>query len=314
MANMHFITLVSSLILILHFSSPSVSASKETICQDTPYPNFCKSILPSNQSATIHDHSRISLQQSISTTKIFLSLINNYLKSPVKLPAYTIRVLEDCQILENMNIDFLSDILQSIRSTNSLQNSKADDFQSFLSATLTNHQTCLDGLESITSPLTLKSALKSQFSNGTMLNSVALAIFKHGWFPNKAKGRSLGENKWRFSVSEYNRKRKLYTIGANVKVNKTVVVNPNGSGNFNTISAAVAAAPNKTDGSKGYFVIHVVAGVYNEYVNIDKNKMYIMMIGDGINKTIITGNHNVDDGWTTFNSATFSKLLLVTFE
>lgn len=147
-----------------------------------------------------------------------------------------------------------------------------------------------------------------------MLNSVALAIFKHGWFPNNAKGRSLGENKWRFSVSEYNRKRKLYTIGANVKVNKTVVVNPNGSGNFNTISAAVAAAPNKTDGSKGYFVIHVVAGVYNEYVNIDKNKMYIMMIGDGINKTIITGNHNVDDGWTTFNSATFSKLLVGTFE
>ncbi|KAL7239522.1 hypothetical protein ACSBR2_005421 [Camellia fascicularis] len=30
-----------------------------------------------------------------------------------------------------------------------------------------------------------------------------------------------------------------------------------------------------------------------------------MMIGDGINQTIITGNHSMADGWTTFNSATF---------
>ncbi|KAL5705352.1 pectinesterase [Ranunculus cassubicifolius] len=29
------------------------------------------------------------------------------------------------------------------------------------------------------------------------------------------------------------------------------------------------------------------------------------MIGDGINKTVITGNRSVTDGWSTFNSATF---------
>jgi hypothetical protein len=32
-----------------------------------------------------------------------------------------------------------------------------------------------------------------------------------------------------------------------------------------------------------------------------------MMIGDGINKTIITGNHSVVDGWTTFGSPTFGN-------
>ncbi|CAI9767834.1 unnamed protein product [Fraxinus pennsylvanica] len=30
------------------------------------------------------------------------------------------------------------------------------------------------------------------------------------------------------------------------------------------------------------------------------------MIGDGINQTIITGNHSFVDGWTTFNSSTFA--------
>ncbi|XP_027363394.1 probable pectinesterase/pectinesterase inhibitor 7 isoform X2 [Abrus precatorius] len=31
-----------------------------------------------------------------------------------------------------------------------------------------------------------------------------------------------------------------------------------------------------------------------------------MMVGDGINKTIITGSRSVSDGWTTFKSATFA--------
>ncbi|XP_050366531.1 probable pectinesterase/pectinesterase inhibitor 20 isoform X2 [Argentina anserina] len=31
-----------------------------------------------------------------------------------------------------------------------------------------------------------------------------------------------------------------------------------------------------------------------------------MMIGEGINQTVITGNRSIVDGWTTFNSATFA--------
>ncbi|KAF2307279.1 hypothetical protein GH714_026068 [Hevea brasiliensis] len=91
-----------------------------------------------------------------------------------------------------------------------------------------------------------------------------------------------------------------------VSVSKMVVVNPNGSGDFATITDAVNSAPNNPASSDGYFVIYVVAGVYNEYVSIPKNKKYLMMIGDGINHTIITGNRSVVDGWTTFNSATFA--------
>ena len=42
-----------------------------------------------------------------------------------------------------------------------------------------------------------------------------------------------------------------------------------------------------------------------------------MLLGDGINRTVITGNRSVVDGWTTFNSATFGEWLnfhgLITF-
>ncbi|XP_042500703.1 probable pectinesterase/pectinesterase inhibitor 20 isoform X2 [Macadamia integrifolia] len=94
----------------------------------------------------------------------------------------------------------------------------------------------------------------------------------------------------------------------NITVRDTVVVRQDGKGNFSTINDAVAGAPNKTSINSGYFVIHVAAGVYAEYISIDKNKMNIMMIGDGINKTVITGNRSGNDGWTTFNSATFEAI------
>ncbi|WMV31806.1 hypothetical protein MTR67_025191 [Solanum verrucosum] len=91
-----------------------------------------------------------------------------------------------------------------------------------------------------------------------------------------------------------------------VKVSDVVIVSQDGSGNFSTVNDAVAIAPNNTDGSTGYFLIYITAGVYEEYVSIAKNKKYLMMIGDGINQTIITGNHSYNvDGYTTFNSSTF---------
>lgn len=56
-------------------------------------------------------------------------------------------------------------------------------------------------------------------------------------------------------------------------------------------------------------MIYVVAGVYSEYISIAKNKQNLIMIGDGINRTVITGSHSVADEWATFKSATFGKLI-----
>ncbi|KAL0380084.1 UNVERIFIED_CONTAM: putative pectinesterase/pectinesterase inhibitor 25 [Sesamum angustifolium] len=87
-----------------------------------------------------------------------------------------------------------------------------------------------------------------------------------------------------------------------IHVNDTVTVSPYGGGNFTTINDAIAFAPNNSD---GYFIIYAMQGYYEEYVVVPRNKKNIMLIGDGINSTVITGNRSVIDGWTTFNSATF---------
>ncbi|KAJ7977596.1 Pectinesterase [Quillaja saponaria] len=95
-------------------------------------------------------------------------------------------------------------------------------------------------------------------------------------------------------------------VGDEVLVSDIVTVSQDGSGNFTTINDAIAAAPNNSASIDGYFLIFVTAGVYEEYVSIGKKKWNLMMIGDGINQTIITGNSSVGDLSTTFNSSTFA--------
>ncbi|EPS67019.1 pectinesterase, partial [Genlisea aurea] len=80
-----------------------------------------------------------------------------------------------------------------------------------------------------------------------------------------------------------------------------VTVAADGTGNYRTVSEAVAAAPS---GYSGRYVIRIKAGVYSEYVQIPSAKKNLMFVGDGASNTIITGDKNDVDGSTTFNSAT----------
>lgn len=53
------------------------------------------------------------------------------------------------------------------------------------------------------------------------------------------------------------------------------------------------------------------AGVYKENVVIKKSMKNLMFIGDGIDSTVITGSKNVQDGSTTFRSATFGEFIRI---
>lgn len=92
-----------------------------------------------------------------------------------------------------------------------------------------------------------------------------------------------------------------------ILLNDYVLVSPYGNANHTSIGDAIAAAPNNSTPQDGYFLIYVREGYYEEYVIVPKEKKNILLVGDGINKTIITGNHSVIDGWTTFNSSTFGN-------
>lgn len=79
------------------------------------------------------------------------------------------------------------------------------------------------------------------------------------------------------------------------------VVAQDGSGNYTTVAAAVDAAPTE---SAARYVIYVKKGVYNETVDIKKKKWNLMLVGDGMGVTVISGHRNYVDGYTTYRSAT----------
>lgn len=83
-----------------------------------------------------------------------------------------------------------------------------------------------------------------------------------------------------------------------------VCVALDGTCNFTKIMDAIKEAP---DYSSTRFVIYIKKGLYLENVEIKKKKWNIVMIGDGIDVTVISGNRSFIDGWTTFRSATFGN-------
>lgn len=115
----------------------------------------------------------------------------------------------------------------------------------------------------------------------------------------KLKEMVMGEGVWPEWLSAGDRR-----LLQSSTVTPNVVVAADGSGNYKTVSAAVAAAPEKS--SKRY-VIRIKAGVYRENVDVSKKKTNLMFIGDGRTKTIITGSRSVVGGSTTFHSATVGQ-------
>ncbi|KAF5178372.1 Vacuolar-processing enzyme, partial [Thalictrum thalictroides] len=83
-----------------------------------------------------------------------------------------------------------------------------------------------------------------------------------------------------------------------------IVVAKDGSGNYKTVGEAFAAAAKAKPTTR--FVIYVKAGVYSENVASGTKLKNIMLVGDGIGKTILTGSKSVGGGATTFQSATFA--------
>uniref|UniRef100_A0A3Q7EGB2 Pectinesterase n=1 Tax=Solanum lycopersicum TaxID=4081 RepID=A0A3Q7EGB2_SOLLC len=84
------------------------------------------------------------------------------------------------------------------------------------------------------------------------------------------------------------------------------IVSKDGTGNFNTIAGAILAAP---DHSVKPFFIKIKKGTYEEYIRVEKKKINIVLIGEGMDNTIITGNRSFVDGNKTYDTATVGKSL-----
>jgi pectinesterase len=313
----------SLLVAAARSDTAATPVTPSTACNETTDPNFCRTVLPSNGTSNLYTYGRFSVAKSLANANKFLGLVNRYLSrggGGGRLSSGAVAALQDCQLLSGLNIDFLSAAGATLNTSanSTLLDPQAEDVQTLLSAILTNQQTCADGLQAAAAAWSVRDGLAVPMVNSTKLYSVSLSLFTRAWVPPAGKKSSKGSKSKQpprhgshgrglFDATDDEMVRRMALDGAAaaVPVVGEVTVDQGGAGNFTTVGAAVAAAPTNLGGSSGYFVIRVAAGVYEENVVVPKNRKYVMMIGDGIGQSVITGNRSVVDGWTTFNSATF---------
>ncbi|CAF1699451.1 hypothetical protein HID58_051606 [Brassica napus] len=205
-------------------------------------------------------------------------------------------VLADC-------IDLYGDTIMQLNRTLKCMSPKASsgkqyctdfDAQTWLSTALTNTETCRHGttdfnVSDFITPIVSKTEISNLMSNSLTVNGALLttATADRKGFPTWVSGKE----------------RRLLQLHSESDVRANLVVAKDGSGHVTTVQAAIDVAGRRKVTS-GRFVIHVKGGVYEENINVRRNNDNIMLVGDGIGSTIITGGRSVKDGYTTYNSAT----------
>ncbi|KAI9161936.1 hypothetical protein LWI28_022175 [Acer negundo] len=300
-------------------SDKEISAASHVIlktsCGNTKYPDLCYSSIaavPEAAKKVTSQKDVIELSLNLTTTTVEHNFFK--IEKLLKTRDLTKRekiALHDC--LETID-ETLDELHKAVDDLHEYPNKKtltqhADDLKTLMSAAMTNQETCLDGFSHEEADKKVRKTLLSGQRHVEKMCSNVLAMIKNmtdtdieNELMKSSNNRRLKEdhdrdgNGWPEWLSAGDRR-----LLQSSSVTPNVVVAADGSGNFKTVAAAVAAAP---EGSSKRYVIRIKAGVYKENVEVTKKKKNIMFMGEGRSKTIITASRNVVDGSTTFNSAT----------
>ncbi|XP_030971503.1 pectinesterase-like [Quercus lobata] len=296
--------------------SAAAHAILKNSCSSTLYPDLCYSAIATVPGATAQLASKKDvIEKSLNLTTKAVEQNFIAINKLIKTKHLTKRgkvALHDCLETIDETLDELHDAVEDLHlyPTKKSLSQHADDLKTLISSAITNQETCIDGFSHDGGDKHVRQALLAGQTHVERMCSNALAMIKNMTDTDmaiqkmKMQNRKLKEEedsvdesiKWPEWLSAGDRR-----LLQSSSLTPNVVVAADGSGNYKTVSAAVAAAP---DNSKTRYIIKIKAGVYRENVEVTKKKKFIMFLGDGRSNTIITGNKNVVDGSTTFKSAT----------
>ncbi|CAI9098420.1 OLC1v1035064C2 [Oldenlandia corymbosa var. corymbosa] len=271
--------------LCLCSSSPVVRCNDDTKilvyqpnCLRVPFDRFVASV-----NSTIHRVGKM--------TSSFASESYNISRDCLRVS----NALSDCLELLDTSADQLGWTLEALLNPLRTKVGTGDlssDLRTWLSSVIVNLDSCKELLDHGRSNNNSKISLGKELKKIASLVLHTLAMVH----PNRNANDETQQRPFWLEL----RRRKLVQA---CKESANAVVALDGSGQFTSINKAVKSAPKH---SPEPFVIYVKRGVYNEYVVVKKNKWNIVMIGDGMDATIITGSRSVADGLKTYHSATFS--------
>ncbi|XP_052187151.1 probable pectinesterase/pectinesterase inhibitor 59 [Diospyros lotus] len=168
------------------------------------------------------------------------------------------------------------------------------DAQTWLSAALTNLETCRRG----SGDLNLSDGFILPLVSGNVSELISNCLAINGALVEQREDKDEGFPSW-VSRSE----RKLLESSSSLQAKATVVVSKDGSGSFRSIQEAINRAT-ATKVGNGRIIVYVKRGVYSENVDISRAVVNLTLVGDGLRNTIITGSRSVSMGYTTYSTAT----------
>ncbi|XP_010482487.1 PREDICTED: probable pectinesterase/pectinesterase inhibitor 60 [Camelina sativa] len=266
-------------------------------CDQTPYPYPCKRYFIKHsgfrQPTQLSEFRVLLVEAAMARAVSARNKLTNSSKTDGKKQA----VLSDCLELFGDTVMQLNRTLQGVSSKTSVGKRCTDfDAQTWLSTALTNTETCRRGstdlnVTDFVTPIVSNTKISHLISNCLAINGALLTARKN----ESATGDSRGFPTW---VSGKERR-----LLQSQSVRANIVVAKDGSGHFKTVQAAIDLAGRRKVTS-GRFVIYVKRGIYQENIDVRFNNDNVMLIGDGMRYTIITGGRSVKGGYTTYSSAT----------
>ncbi|TVU28870.1 hypothetical protein EJB05_20406, partial [Eragrostis curvula] len=297
-------------------ASPPTRRNVTLICQSVPYPGACETALSSAEARlAAGDPFTGSTQFAVSRATSARALARNLSASA---PPSGLR---DCAELLDITVSQLRDALAQSAAD-------AEGATTWLSAALTNQDTCNDSLAAVpASPG--RDALRRQVGALARFISTSLALhvgnvkgrsgsgsgdIPPAPAPSPGGGSATTFPSW---LSEHDR-RLLESPATNITPD--AVVAQGGSGTHRSIGEAIAAvrraaspAGAKARGGRGVVgasrrkVIYVKAGRYVERVSLTYQEENVMLVGDGKGKTILDSYNSAAGGYTILTSATLAS-------
>ncbi|KAM0936208.1 putative pectinesterase [Dioscorea sansibarensis] len=294
-------SLISKLLLLLLISTITTTATTATAtatatasqnyilhsaCISTHYPSLCFSSISSNPSlfSSISSSSHIlhiSLHLTITAVRLSLTSITNLISHRHNLHPRELAALHDCHELLDSTLDELHQANTTL--------TPSTDLKLLITAAITNQDSCLDGFSHDGADRGIRRLIISGITHVRRMCCNALSMIKND--TRHVEAMHVVDQEAKVAEEEEEEEEVV------------VVVAKDGSGDYKTVGEAVAVAPAK---SKKRYVIRIREGRYEENVEVHKKKTNLMFVGDGRDKTVITGSRNVVDGSTTFRSATLA--------
>lgn len=292
-----------------------VKASIRAVCEHTDYKETCVESLSKTGTHSTDPYDHVKATFEITIKQLEDAANNSTLMKEVHADPRTNDALKCCKELADLAV---MDLRRSVDKMLGFDLSDVGhslvQLKIWMSGAITYEQTCLDGFEKTEGDSGERMRKLLNISMELTSNCLAMITDLSQAFeiidtPQNSNRRLLHMSNNDLNLPEWvddNDRSMLQK--APKKINPNLTVAQDGSGDFLSIVEALKVIPTK---SKKGFVLYIKQGVYNEIIRFPKNLTHLVLIGDGPEKTKITGNLNYIDGVSTFHTATVGKLAIV---